>query len=168
METNCIYCFLWQHQNVATGSMGENGYYYLSARLCSKENWRDPSALNHVIFMKNLRFSSRPRAKVRRQGPPGFARAQPCSGNTNSDLSLPRLSVISELPVSCDHKKIWWTEHGLQMVYWKKIWVRGLGKVCLWLFLLSSTAENTVTLTNVCVTGYMVHRNQLQPCILCS
>ena len=27
--------------------------------------------------MKNLRFSSRPRAKVRRQGPPGVARAQP-------------------------------------------------------------------------------------------
>ena len=122
----------------------------------------------HVIFMKNLRFSSRPRAKVRRQGPPGFARAQPCSGKTNWDLSLPQLSVISELPVSCDHKKIWWTEHGLQKVYWKKIWVRGLGKVCLWLFLLSSTAENTVTLTNFCETGYMVHRNQLQPCILCS
>ena len=31
----------------------------------------------HVICMKNLRFSSRPRAKVRRQGPPGSARAQP-------------------------------------------------------------------------------------------
>ena len=42
------------------------------------------------------------------------------SGKTNSDLFLPRLSVISELPVSCDHKKIWWTGHGLQMVYWKK------------------------------------------------
>ena len=28
--------------------------------------------------MKNLRFSSHPRAKVRRQGPPGSARAQPC------------------------------------------------------------------------------------------
>ena len=27
--------------------------------------------------MKNLRFASRPRAKVRRQGPPGSARAQP-------------------------------------------------------------------------------------------
>ena len=31
-----------------------------------------------MICMKNLRFSSRPRAKVRRQGPPGSARAQPC------------------------------------------------------------------------------------------
>ena len=30
-----------------------------------------------MICMKNLRFSSRPRAKVRRQGPPGSARAQP-------------------------------------------------------------------------------------------
>ena len=29
--------------------------------------------------MKNLRFASRPRAKVRRQGPPGSARAQPCN-----------------------------------------------------------------------------------------
>ena len=28
--------------------------------------------------MKKLRFSSRPRAKVRHQGPPGSARAQPC------------------------------------------------------------------------------------------
>ena len=32
-----------------------------------------------MICMKNLRFSSRPRAKVRRQGPPGSARAQPWS-----------------------------------------------------------------------------------------
>ena len=31
-----------------------------------------------MICMKNLRFSSHPRAKVRRQGPPGSARAQPC------------------------------------------------------------------------------------------
>ena len=31
-----------------------------------------------MICMKNLRFSSRPRAKVRRQGPLGSARAQPC------------------------------------------------------------------------------------------
>ena len=30
-----------------------------------------------MICMKNLRFSSRPRSKVRRQGPPGSARAQP-------------------------------------------------------------------------------------------
>ena len=31
-----------------------------------------------MICMKKVRFSSRPRAKVRRQGPPGSARAQPC------------------------------------------------------------------------------------------
>ena len=31
----------------------------------------------HMIGMRNLRFSSRPREKVRRQGPPGSARAQP-------------------------------------------------------------------------------------------
>ena len=31
-----------------------------------------------MICMKNLRFSSRPRAKVKCQRPPGFARAQPC------------------------------------------------------------------------------------------
>ena len=30
--------------------------------------------------MKNLRFSSSPGAKVRRQGPPGSARAQPWHG----------------------------------------------------------------------------------------
>ena len=30
-----------------------------------------------MICMKELRFPSRPRAKVRRQGPPGSARAQP-------------------------------------------------------------------------------------------
>ena len=32
-----------------------------------------------MICMKNLRFSSRPRAKVGRHGPPGSARAQPWS-----------------------------------------------------------------------------------------
>ena len=32
----------------------------------------------HMICMKNLRFSSCPKAKVRCQGPPGSARAQPC------------------------------------------------------------------------------------------
>ena len=31
-----------------------------------------------MICMKKVRFVSRPRAKVRRQGPPGSARAQPC------------------------------------------------------------------------------------------
>ena len=31
----------------------------------------------HMISMKKLRFSSRPRTKVRRHGPPGSARAQP-------------------------------------------------------------------------------------------
>ena len=33
-----------------------------------------------MICMKNLRFSSRPGAKVRRQGPPGSARVQPLEG----------------------------------------------------------------------------------------
>ena len=33
----------------------------------------------HMICMKNLRFSCRPRSKVRRQGPLGSARAQPCA-----------------------------------------------------------------------------------------
>ena len=37
-----------------------------------------------MICMKNLWFSSRPRAKVRRQGPPGSARAQPCFRTTHS------------------------------------------------------------------------------------
>ena len=32
----------------------------------------------HMICMKNLRFSSRPRAKVWRKGPTGSAKAQPC------------------------------------------------------------------------------------------
>ena len=39
-----------------------------------------------MICMKNLRFSSRLRAKVRRQGPPGSARAQPCP-RVNEDAS---------------------------------------------------------------------------------
>ena len=34
-------------------------------------------ATQHMIHMKNLRFSSHPRAKVRQQGPPGSSRAQP-------------------------------------------------------------------------------------------
>ena len=32
-----------------------------------------------MICMKKVRFSSHPRAKVRCQGPPGSARAQPCN-----------------------------------------------------------------------------------------
>ena len=32
----------------------------------------------HMISMKKQRFSSRPSKKVRRHGPPGSARAQPC------------------------------------------------------------------------------------------
>ena len=57
------------------------------AGLCSMEHWREPSALKlwnlgaqHMICMKKLRFPSHPRAKVRRQRPPGSARAQPCCG----------------------------------------------------------------------------------------
>ena len=34
-----------------------------------------------MICKIKLRFSSHPRAKVRRQGPPGSARAQPCDCN---------------------------------------------------------------------------------------
>ena len=30
-----------------------------------------------MIYMKKVRFASPPRANVRRQGPPGYARAQP-------------------------------------------------------------------------------------------
>ena len=40
----------------------------------------------HMICMKNLRFSSRPRAKVRRQEPPGSARAQPWWRNAAEGL----------------------------------------------------------------------------------
>ena len=34
-----------------------------------------------MICMKNLRFSSRLRAKGKRHGPPGSVRAQPCNNN---------------------------------------------------------------------------------------
>ena len=40
-----------------------------------------------MICMKNLRFSSRPRAKVRRQGPLGSARAQPRNSTFSSLVS---------------------------------------------------------------------------------
>ena len=54
-------------------------------RLCSTKNWREPPVLwtckiqcaQHMISMKKLRFSSRPRTKVRHHGPPGSARAPP-------------------------------------------------------------------------------------------
>ena len=53
-----------------------------NSRLCSKENWREPSALklwnlgcpSYMICMKNLRFSSCLKAKVIHQGPPGSAK----------------------------------------------------------------------------------------------
>ena len=51
--------------------------FLLVSRLCSKENYQLLKGAHHMICMKNLRFSSRPGAKVRRQGPPGSARAQP-------------------------------------------------------------------------------------------
>ena len=38
-----------------------------------------------MICVKNVRFSSRLRAKVRRQGPLSSARAQPCMGLTCKD-----------------------------------------------------------------------------------
>ena len=41
-----------------------------------------------MICMKNLRFSSRPRIKVRRHGPPGSAKAQPCFYKKGSELGL--------------------------------------------------------------------------------
>ena len=55
--------------------------------------------------MKNLRFSSRPREKVRRQGPPGSTTAQPCgqlfvptrkaySVNTNPKCDTPLKTEI--------------------------------------------------------------------------
>ena len=55
----------------------------LFARLFSKEiegsselsNYKIYGA-QHMICMKEVRFFSRPRAKVRRQGPPGSARAK--------------------------------------------------------------------------------------------
>ena len=34
-----------------------------------------------MICMKNIRFSSRLRAKRKRHGPPGSVRAQPCNNN---------------------------------------------------------------------------------------
>ena len=41
-----------------------------------------------MICMKELRFPSRPTAKVRHQGPPGSARAQPCLGHLTTTLEL--------------------------------------------------------------------------------
>ena len=102
------------------------------------------------------------------------------SGKTNLDLSLAYhdfqwslncqyLAIIRKFD-GLDMAYRWYTEktNVLRVFLFRRVWVRGLGKVCLWLFLLRSTAKNTVTLTNVCVTGYMVHRDQLQRCILCS
>ena len=47
-----------------------------TTRLCSKKNWREPSALNllnpgaqHMTSIKKLRFFSRQRTKVMHQGP---------------------------------------------------------------------------------------------------
>ena len=50
--------------------------------------------------MKNLRFSSRPRAKVRLQGPPGSARAQPC-------IQIERALWRKVRPLLCRNKKLY-------------------------------------------------------------
>ena len=42
-----------------------------------------------MICIKNLRFSSRPGAKVGCQGPPGCARAQPCIHHVCTVLCIP-------------------------------------------------------------------------------
>ena len=102
------------------------------------------------------------------------------SGKTNLDFSLAYhdfqwslncqyLAIIRKFD-GLDMAYRWYTEktNVLCVFLFRRVWVRGLGKVCLWLFLLRSIAKNTVTLTNVCVTGFMVHRDQLQRCILCS
>ena len=49
-----------------------------------------------MICMKNLRFSSRPRIKVRRQGPPGSARAQPWTGVHYFREKVPLLRTASD------------------------------------------------------------------------
>ena len=59
-------------------------YLKLKGAQCSEPvKSRVPSIM---ICMKNLRFSSRPRAKVRRQEPPGSARAQPWWRNAAEGL----------------------------------------------------------------------------------
>ena len=47
-----------------------------------------------MICMKNLWFSSRPRAKVRRQGPPGSARAQPWLMPHGASRNTPLIELI--------------------------------------------------------------------------
>ena len=68
-------------------------YWKLKGAQCSEPvKSRVPSIM---ICMKNLRFSSRPRAKVRRQEPPGSARAQRWWRNAAEGLI---------------HVHFWWTE----------------------------------------------------------
>ena len=81
--------------------------------------------------------------------------------NFQWSLNCQYLAIIRKFD-GLDMAYIWYTEktNVLCVFLFRRVWVRWLGKVCLWLFLLSSTAENTVTLTNVCITSYMVQRNQ--------
>ena len=55
----------------------------------------------HMISMKKLKFSSRPRTKVRRQGPPGSARVQPWNVATVtrvfSGISFPYTSICGSV-----------------------------------------------------------------------
>lgn len=77
------------HGPLLKGPVGErpvNKVITCKARLCSKKNWREPSAMSlwnprcpHMISKKDLDFfSSQLEGRVRQQGPQDTARVQPC------------------------------------------------------------------------------------------
>ena len=62
-------------------------------------------AAQHMICMLNLRFSSRPGAKVRHQGPPGSARAQLCCYTVFGTL---RVMFFSKFAWKCYKLSLIW------------------------------------------------------------
>ena len=76
--------------------------------------------------MKKLRFSSRPRAKVRRQGSPGPARAQPWQYSANV-LKRAKRTTISEPAPVCFLIFFYWTTFHHHLGAWNRlIFFRGL------------------------------------------
>ena len=79
-----------------------------------------------MICMKNLRFSSRPREKVRREGPPGSARAQPwclrsifgCFWGIMASFSSAVVCYIyNVIPQGC-YGYLQWPKDSLLFVWW--------------------------------------------------
>ena len=113
-----------------------------------------------MICMKKLQFSSRPRAKVRRQGPLGSARKQPCK-------SINELFIQKRIPLT---KKISYKIINKMFIHIRAVGLSML--VCLvrpcsmfWYFIPPSSHVSTVNTAVFCFFWHSIGLNTLIPLV---